>query len=78
MNAIPEQRQTLLFSATLPKLLMEFARAGLRDPEMIRLDLDSKVSEKLSLAFLTVRAEEKLPTLLYIVVSLIMYHSLLM
>lgn len=25
---LPESRQTVLFSATLPKLLVEFARAG--------------------------------------------------
>lgn len=34
---LPETRQTLLFSATLPKMLVEFARAGLTDPVLIRL-----------------------------------------
>lgn len=29
-------RQTLLFSATMPKALAEFARAGLKDPELVR------------------------------------------
>lgn len=48
-------RQTLLFSATLPSALAEFARAGLKDPEFIRLDADSKLSPDLSLAFFTVR-----------------------
>lgn len=33
---LPESRQTLLFSATLPKVLVEFARAGLSDPVLIR------------------------------------------
>lgn len=33
---LPEARQTLLFSATLPKVLVEFARAGLSDPVLIR------------------------------------------
>lgn len=28
IRRLPETRQTLLFSATLPKLLVEFARAG--------------------------------------------------
>jgi len=36
---LPETRQTLLFSATLPKVLVQFARAGLSDPVLIRLDL---------------------------------------
>lgn len=39
--------QALLFSATLPKQLMQFARAGLRDPELIRLDVERKISENL-------------------------------
>jgi len=34
---LPENRQTLLFSATLPKVLVQFARAGLSDPVLIRL-----------------------------------------
>lgn len=28
IRRLPDTRQTLLFSATLPKLLVEFARAG--------------------------------------------------
>ncbi len=48
-------RQTLLFSATLPLALAEFARAGLRDPEFVRLDTDNKLSPDLSLGFFTVR-----------------------
>ena len=47
LHRMPESRQTLLFSATLPKLLVEFARAGLHDPTLVRLDVDSKLSENL-------------------------------
>lgn len=36
VHRLPETRQTLLFSATLPKVLVEFARAGLNDPVLIR------------------------------------------
>ena len=50
-----DARQTLLFSATLPSALAEFARAGLKDPEFVRLDADSKLSPDLALAFLTTR-----------------------
>ncbi|XP_074916161.1 ATP-dependent RNA helicase DDX54 isoform X2 [Chelonoidis abingdonii] len=46
---LPESRQTLLFSATLPKLLVEFARAGLTEPVLIRLDVETKLSEQLKL-----------------------------
>jgi len=44
---LPESRQTLLFSATLPKMLVDFARAGLHDPTLLRLDVDSKISDRL-------------------------------
>ncbi len=47
IQRLPESRQTLLFSATLPKLLVEFAKAGLNDPTLIRLDVDTKLSENL-------------------------------
>ena len=55
----PENRQTLLFSATLPKMLVQFTRAGLRDPQLIRLDTDIKMSEELRLGFFLTRSTEK-------------------
>ncbi|KAG8146202.1 putative ATP-dependent RNA helicase DDX54-like protein [Naja naja] len=47
VSRLPDGRQTLLFSATLPKLLVEFAQAGLTEPVLIRLDVESKLSEQL-------------------------------
>lgn len=55
VNRTPESRQTLLFSATLPKRVAEFTRAGLKDPELIRLDTETRVSESLALAFFRMR-----------------------
>eukprot|EP01034_Spumella_vulgaris_P022841 gene22841-29015_t len=63
----PKERQTLLFSATMPQQLIQFSRAGLRDPQLIRLDTDSKMSEELRMAFFSVRSNEKLAALLYLV-----------
>lgn len=37
LNRLPEARQMVMFSATLPKLLVDFAKAGLNDPVLIRL-----------------------------------------
>lgn len=56
MSGMPASRQTLLFSATMPRALAEFARAGLREPTLIRLDAESKVSPDLGMAFFTVRS----------------------
>lgn len=37
LNRLPDSRQMVMFSATLPKLLVDFAKAGLSDPVLIRL-----------------------------------------
>ncbi|XP_018099496.1 LOW QUALITY PROTEIN: ATP-dependent RNA helicase DDX54-like [Xenopus laevis] len=72
ISRLPETRQTLLFSSTLPKMLLEFARAGnclhlgLTEPVLIRLDVDTKLSEQLKLSFCHVRAEDKPAVLLHL------------
>ena len=53
------ERQTLLFSATMPKQLAEFTTAHLKDPQVLRLDSETKISEKLESQFLLCRAEAK-------------------
>ena len=71
LHALPASRQTLLFSATLPKSLVEFARAGLQDPVLVRLDADSKISPDLQSAFFTLKSSEKEGALLHILQDLI-------
>ncbi|KAL4907152.1 ATP-dependent RNA helicase dbp10 [Aspergillus multicolor] len=66
LHGLPSTRQTLLFSATLPKSLVEFARAGLQDPTLVRLDTESKISPDLQNAFFSVKSAEKEGALLYI------------
>jgi ATP-dependent RNA helicase DDX54/DBP10 len=70
LHALPTSRQTLLFSATLPKTLVEFARAGLQEPRLIRLD-DSKVSPDLENAFFTIKSAERDGALLLILDKII-------
>ncbi|KAG7378667.1 ATP-dependent RNA helicase dbp10 [Phytophthora pseudosyringae] len=67
LKSMPTSRQTLLFSATLPKALVQFARAGLSEPELIRLDVENKISENLKMAFFTVRSLDKPALFLYMV-----------
>ncbi|KAH8827988.1 P-loop containing nucleoside triphosphate hydrolase protein [Flagelloscypha sp. PMI_526] len=64
LQRLPPARQTLLFSATLPKSLVEFAKAGLQDPKLVRLDAESKVSSDLRMAFFSVKQAEKEASLL--------------
>lgn len=65
-SQLNENRQTLLFSATLPSSLADFAKAGLRDPQLVRLDLDTKISPDLTLTFFTLSREEKYAAMLYL------------
>lgn len=66
IRRLPDARQTLLFSATLPKLIVEFARAGLTEPVLIRLDVDTKLSDQLKLSFFHVRLDDKAALLLHL------------
>lgn len=71
IHALPSSRQTLLFSATLPKSLVEFASAGLQEPKLIRLDAESKISPDLQSAFFTVKSGEKEGALLHVLQDII-------
>ncbi|KAF7133722.1 hypothetical protein CNMCM5793_005076 [Aspergillus hiratsukae] len=71
LHGLPSNRQTLLFSATLPKSLVEFARAGLQEPTLVRLDTESKISPDLQNAFFSVKSSEKEGALLYILQEVI-------
>src|SRR5271170_7297271 len=71
LHKLPQSRQTLLFSATLPESLVEFAKAGLQDPLLTRLDVDQKISDDLETAFFTVKSNEKQAALLYILQEII-------
>ncbi|KAL1464237.1 hypothetical protein WDU94_003903 [Cyamophila willieti] len=64
IHRLPDARQTLLFSATLPKVLVQFARAGLSDPVLIRLDVENKVPDTLQLGYFSCRPDEKEAALL--------------
>ncbi|OSD06788.1 DEAD-domain-containing protein [Trametes coccinea BRFM310] len=59
LHRLPPTRQTLLFSATLPKSLVEFAKAGLQNPKLVRLDAETKISSDLRMAFFSVKQNEK-------------------
>jgi len=65
LAAFPSTRQTLLFSATLPSSLVDFAKAGLTNPVLVRLDAESKISDDLEMLFLSTKNDEREATLLY-------------
>lgn len=53
VGQLREGRQSLMFSATLPRSLADFAAAGLNNPQLVRLDAERKLSPDLGLAFFT-------------------------
>lgn len=71
LKRMSDERQTCLFSATMPAMLVEFTRAGLRDPKLIRLDVEAKISENLRIQNLTLRSEEKPAALIYLIKELL-------
>lgn len=71
IHRLPESRQTLLFSATLPKLLVEFAKAGLHDPTLLRLDVETKLSNQLQMSFFHCREDDKPALLLHVLKNVI-------
>ena len=70
-SKLPTNKQTLLFSATMPKALVEFTKTGgllssSEDPAIVRLDNESTVSSELRMAFLTTRTADKDAALLHL------------
>ena len=60
LRAMAPSRQTLLFSATMPRALAQFARAGLKDDvALIRLEQETKLSDTLKVAFFLTRPRDK-------------------
>eukprot|EP01126_Amoeba_proteus_P012860 TRINITY_DN1533_c0_g1_i12.p1 TRINITY_DN1533_c0_g1~~TRINITY_DN1533_c0_g1_i12.p1 ORF type:complete len:809 (+),score=200.11 TRINITY_DN1533_c0_g1_i12:293-2428(+) len=73
MSKVSPSRQTLIYSATLPEILAQFARAGLNNPKVIRLHTEHKLPEKLTTHFFLVGMEEKIPGLFFMIKDFI--HS---
>ena len=68
MPATESGRQTLLFSATMPKVLVEFTRSGVMDsdPNVVRLDKDATVSQELRVGFVCLRSQDKDAALIHL------------
>jgi ATP-dependent RNA helicase DDX54/DBP10 len=59
LKSVSQRRQTLLFSATIPKKLTDFASAGLSDYRLLRIDTEYMMPEKALLHFIICRSIEK-------------------
>ena len=66
VDKIPKKRQTLLFSATMPNKIREFAKRILNDPEEIRLAV-SKPAAGIDQQFYLAYDNQKLPLLAHLI-----------
>lgn len=71
LASLPEKRQSMLFSATLPRNLVDFAKAGLINPVLVRLDAETKVSDQLEMCFFSTKKNEREANLLSILQDVI-------
>ena len=60
LKSVSQKRQTLLFSATIPRLLTDFAAAGLNDYQLLRIDSEYMMPKRALLHFFVCRSHEKL------------------
>jgi ATP-dependent RNA helicase DeaD len=63
LKATPVERQTLLFSATIPQLIMNIARRYMRSPEKIQVNIKEVVIPKIRQIFYEVMEENKVHAL---------------
>lgn len=63
---IPSNRQTLMFSATMPGKIREFAKKLLKNPDEITLAV-SKPAEKIDQQFYMAKDHQKLPLLMHLI-----------
>ncbi|CDR95611.1 DEAD/DEAH box helicase and helicase conserved C-terminal domain containing protein, putative [Babesia bigemina] len=62
-SMLPEKRQTVLASATLPSEITDFVKFGLRNPVVAQVDKDMQINEQLELRFIYTRTEDKIAVL---------------
>ncbi|MEL7559362.1 DEAD/DEAH box helicase [Stutzerimonas chloritidismutans] len=63
-EAMPESRQTVLFSATLPHSIRAIAEKHLREPQHIKVATKTQTVARIEQAHLMVHADQKIPAVL--------------
>ena len=61
LDGVSKSRQTIMLSATMPESLDDFARAGLREFMLARVDSEYTLSNKLQIHCVFLRTEQKIP-----------------
>lgn len=79
MSYLPTERQTLMFSATMPPKIGDLAKRILKDPEEIRLAV-SRPADRIDQQFYLAKDEQKLPLLMHLLkgvenISMVLFTS---
>ncbi|WP_271271178.1 DEAD/DEAH box helicase [Aliamphritea hakodatensis] len=69
LKKLPEQRQTLLFSATFDDAIFKLSKSLLNDPEILQIDTRNSPAEGVEQKIYEVDAEKKHPLLSYLIGS---------
>ena len=60
LTAVPEERQTLLFSATMPKAIQELAETYLTEPTLIRMKPTQVTMDLIEQYYIEVQDRQKI------------------
>ncbi|MEW6584305.1 MAG: DEAD/DEAH box helicase [Nitrospirota bacterium] len=63
LREVPEERQTMLFSATMPAEILAISKKYMNKPKHVRVDAAAMVVPKIKQAFYEVREEDKIKAL---------------
>lgn len=76
VELVGKQRQTIMLSATIPDVLTDFARAGMREYVFAKIESEYLLNEKLEMHMLLVKTEEKTALIAYILTTLVKGQSI--
>lgn len=71
IEMVGRQRQTIMLSATIPDVLTDFARAGMREYVFAKIESEYTLNQNLEMHMLLVKTEEKVALLSYILTNLV-------
>ncbi|MDX1940986.1 MAG: DEAD/DEAH box helicase [Saprospiraceae bacterium] len=63
LKTVPDERQTVLFSATMPKPILDITKNYQRDPAFVKVTTEKLTATAIEQIYLDIKREAKLPTI---------------
>lgn len=67
MKRVPNTRQSVMLSATIPEQVSELAKIGLKDYVFVKLDTEYTIPDQMKLNFFLTKSNTKVSALMYFV-----------